>query len=152
MSKTLKNISLDSLSFSAVSESRGPSLRAWHAAGFARPYQSFYGDGIPCFRHHLVRNPTTECSFYFLSTSYSEGTHAKYHYLICGVQGKLAHSHESCESSFTVFPGDFTKSLVNDPPRKIWTRQLKVGSQGPWTSFILTVSPVRWCLQHFHIV
>ncbi|KAG8217453.1 hypothetical protein J3R82DRAFT_5598 [Butyriboletus roseoflavus] len=38
----------------------------------------------------------------------SEGTHAKYHYLICGVQG------------------DFTRSLVNDPPRKIWTRQLKV--------------------------
>lgn len=37
----------------------------------------------------------------------SEGTHAKYHYLICGVQG------------------DFTKSLVNDPPRKIWTRELK---------------------------
>ncbi|KAF9246561.1 hypothetical protein BU15DRAFT_39714 [Melanogaster broomeanus] len=37
----------------------------------------------------------------------SEGTHAKYHYLICGVQG------------------DFTKSLVNDPPRKVWTRQLK---------------------------
>ncbi|KAF9246587.1 hypothetical protein BU15DRAFT_58604 [Melanogaster broomeanus] len=36
-----------------------------------------------------------------------EGTHSKYHYLICGVQG------------------DFTKSLVNDPPRKIWTRQLK---------------------------
>ncbi|KAG1841358.1 hypothetical protein C8R48DRAFT_781426 [Suillus tomentosus] len=38
----------------------------------------------------------------------SEGTHAKYHYLICGVQG------------------DFTKSLVNDPPRRIWTRELKV--------------------------
>ncbi|EIW85248.1 hypothetical protein CONPUDRAFT_98130 [Coniophora puteana RWD-64-598 SS2] len=38
----------------------------------------------------------------------SEGTHAKYHYLICGVQG------------------DFTKSLVNDPPRKIWTRELKL--------------------------
>jgi hypothetical protein len=37
----------------------------------------------------------------------SEGTHAKYHYLICGVQG------------------DFTKSLVNDPPRRIWTRELK---------------------------
>ncbi|KAF8531749.1 hypothetical protein JB92DRAFT_3080866 [Gautieria morchelliformis] len=37
----------------------------------------------------------------------SEGKHAKYHYLICGVQG------------------DFTKSLVNDPPRTIWTRQLK---------------------------
>lgn len=37
----------------------------------------------------------------------SEGTHAKYHYLICGVQG------------------DFTRSLVNDPPTHIWTRQLK---------------------------
>ncbi|TFK55255.1 hypothetical protein OE88DRAFT_1710897 [Heliocybe sulcata] len=37
----------------------------------------------------------------------SEGTHAKYHYLICGVQG------------------DFTKSLVNNPPRTIWTRELK---------------------------
>lgn len=37
----------------------------------------------------------------------SEGTHAKYHYLICGVQG------------------DFTRSLVNDPPTHLWTRQLK---------------------------
>ncbi|KAH0830509.1 hypothetical protein J3R83DRAFT_1960 [Lanmaoa asiatica] len=55
----------------------------------------------------------------------SEGTHAKYHYLICGVQGELADSYESCEPPFTAFPGDFTKSLVNDPPRKIWTRQLK---------------------------
>ncbi|KAF8520833.1 hypothetical protein JB92DRAFT_2893781 [Gautieria morchelliformis] len=37
----------------------------------------------------------------------SEGKHAKYHYMICGVQG------------------DFTRSLVNDPPRTLWTRQLK---------------------------
>ncbi|KAF8478978.1 hypothetical protein DFH94DRAFT_35118 [Russula ochroleuca] len=37
----------------------------------------------------------------------SEGTHAQYHYIICGVQG------------------DFTRSLVNDPPRTLWTRQLK---------------------------
>jgi len=37
----------------------------------------------------------------------SEGTHAKYHYLICGVQG------------------DFTRSLVNDPPATLWTRELK---------------------------
>jgi len=37
----------------------------------------------------------------------SEGTHAKYHYMICGVQG------------------DFTRSLVNDPPRTLWTRELK---------------------------
>ncbi|KAI0827884.1 hypothetical protein BC628DRAFT_1417997 [Trametes gibbosa] len=37
----------------------------------------------------------------------SEGPHAKYHYLICGVQG------------------DFTRSLVNEPPTHLWTRQLK---------------------------
>ena len=38
----------------------------------------------------------------------SEGTHAKYHFMICGVQG------------------DFTRSLVNDPPATLWTRELKV--------------------------
>ncbi|KAF8497085.1 hypothetical protein F5888DRAFT_1613896 [Russula emetica] len=37
----------------------------------------------------------------------SEGTHAEYHYMICGVQG------------------DFTRGLVNDPPRTLWTRELK---------------------------
>lgn len=37
-----------------------------------------------------------------------EGTHAKYHYLIVGVQG------------------DFTKSLVVNPPTHLWTRELKV--------------------------
>ncbi|EIM85048.1 uncharacterized protein STEHIDRAFT_132528 [Stereum hirsutum FP-91666 SS1] len=37
----------------------------------------------------------------------SEGRHAKYHYLICGVQG------------------DFTRSLVTNPPTHVWTRQLK---------------------------
>ena len=45
-----------------------------------------------------------------LSHIRSEGTHAKYHYLICGVQG------------------DFTRSLVNDPPTHLWTRQLKVSA------------------------
>ena len=39
---------------------------------------------------------------------FREGPHAKYHYMICGVQG------------------DFTRSLVNDPPRYLWTRELKV--------------------------
>ncbi|EED77608.1 predicted protein [Postia placenta Mad-698-R] len=38
----------------------------------------------------------------------SEGPHAKYHYMVCGVQG------------------DFTRSLVNDPPKTIWTRELKL--------------------------
>ncbi|KAF9039444.1 hypothetical protein BDZ89DRAFT_945396 [Hymenopellis radicata] len=37
----------------------------------------------------------------------SEGTKSKEHYLICGVQG------------------DFTRSLVDNPPTTIWTRELK---------------------------
>jgi len=37
----------------------------------------------------------------------SEGTHAKYHYLICGVKG------------------DFTRNLVENSPTHLWTRQLK---------------------------
>jgi len=37
----------------------------------------------------------------------SEGTHAKYHYIICGVKG------------------DFTRNLVQHPPTHLWTRQLK---------------------------
>ncbi|CDO70704.1 hypothetical protein BN946_scf184798.g19 [Trametes cinnabarina] len=47
----------------------------------------------------------------------SEGTHAKYHYMICGVQG------------------DFTRSLVNDPPRTLWTRSLT-----PWSHQFAGVS------------
>ncbi|KZT39298.1 hypothetical protein SISSUDRAFT_984981 [Sistotremastrum suecicum HHB10207 ss-3] len=37
----------------------------------------------------------------------SEGTQSPYHYMICGVQG------------------DFTRGLVNNPPKTIWTRELK---------------------------
>ncbi|TFK72520.1 hypothetical protein BDN72DRAFT_836089, partial [Pluteus cervinus] len=37
----------------------------------------------------------------------SEGRQAEHHYMICGVQG------------------DFTRSLVNNPPKAIWTRELK---------------------------
>lgn len=47
-----------------------------------------------------------------LSYFRSEGTHEKYHYLICGVKG------------------DFTRSLVLDPPTHLWTRQLKVRFKG----------------------
>lgn len=39
----------------------------------------------------------------------SEGVKSDCHYLICGVQG------------------DFTKGLVMDPPKTIWTRELKFG-------------------------
>jgi hypothetical protein len=37
----------------------------------------------------------------------SEGVHSPYHYLICGVQG------------------DFTRKLVDNPPKTLWTRELK---------------------------
>ena len=40
----------------------------------------------------------------------SEGRKAKCHYMICGVQG------------------DFTKGLVDDPPKTVWTRELKFGT------------------------
>jgi hypothetical protein len=39
----------------------------------------------------------------------SEGWKSSCHYMICGVQG------------------DFTESLVVDPPRTVWTRELKFG-------------------------
>ncbi|KAI9433999.1 hypothetical protein H4582DRAFT_2081671 [Lactarius indigo] len=41
----------------------------------------------------------------------SEGTHAEYHYMICAIMAGLA--------------GDFTRGLVNNPPRTLWTRELK---------------------------
>ncbi|KAG8983120.1 hypothetical protein FRB90_006302 [Tulasnella sp. 427] len=37
----------------------------------------------------------------------SEGKNAKYHYMVCGVQG------------------DFTRGLVENPPKSIWTREIK---------------------------
>lgn len=39
----------------------------------------------------------------------SEGRKAKHHYMICGVQG------------------DFTKELVANIPKTVWTRELKFG-------------------------
>ncbi|RMZ74312.1 non-ribosomal peptide synthetase [Pyrenophora seminiperda CCB06] len=42
----------------------------------------------------------------------SEGRHATHHYMVCGVQG------------------DFTKGLVSNPPKTVWTRQLKFAGVG----------------------
>jgi hypothetical protein len=42
----------------------------------------------------------------------SEGTKSPYHYMICGVQG------------------DFTKNLVVNPPKTVWTRELKFAGVG----------------------
>ncbi|KAF9009340.1 hypothetical protein BDQ17DRAFT_1421532 [Cyathus striatus] len=74
--------------------------------------------------NHLQRSPSSasnvECSKVFwerISRSsimeyhafgiISEGKHAEYHYMIAGVQG------------------DFTRSLVQNPPKTLWTRELK---------------------------
>jgi hypothetical protein len=43
----------------------------------------------------------------------SEGRDATHHYMICGVQG------------------DFTKNLVANPPKTVWTRELKFGMHSP---------------------
>lgn len=40
----------------------------------------------------------------------SEGRGSPYHYMICGVQG------------------DFTRGLAMDPPKTVWTRELKFGA------------------------
>ena len=39
----------------------------------------------------------------------SEGRKSRHHYMVCGVQG------------------DFTKALVMNPPKTVWTRELKFG-------------------------
>lgn len=56
----------------------------------------------------LARISRTSILEYHTFGTISEGRHAKYHYLICGVQG------------------DFTKELVDNPPTHLWTRELKV--------------------------
>ncbi|KAH9998968.1 hypothetical protein BJV77DRAFT_1064468 [Russula vinacea] len=56
----------------------------------------------------------------------SEGTHAEYHYMVCDT-----------------LQGDFTRSLVNDPPRTLWTRQLKFA--GVSNTSTLYKRGVRFC-------
>ena len=56
----------------------------------------------------LTRISRSSIMEYHAFGTISEGKHAKYHYLICGVQG------------------DFTQGLVIAPPTHLWTRQLKV--------------------------
>ncbi len=55
----------------------------------------------------------------------SEGRRSGCHYMICGVQG------------------DFTKDLVANPPRTVWTRELKFG--GFPHPFFLFVFKVVFC-------
>jgi len=53
----------------------------------------------------------------------SEGRKATHHYMICGVQG------------------DFTRNLVANPPKTVWTRQLKFGTFPPHSLIHLTDMP-----------
>jgi len=55
----------------------------------------------------LARISRSSIMEYHAFGTISEGRHADYHYLICGVQG------------------DFTRSLVENPPTTLWTRELK---------------------------
>ena len=62
----------------------------------------------------------------FSSIFVREGKHAKEHYILCGVQG------------------DFTQSLVKDPPTHLWTRELKVSYFRLYDNHIVnTPTPVR---------
>ena len=56
----------------------------------------------------------------------SEGPRARYHYMICGVQGKAIIT--SSKRVLLNSTGDFTKSIVETPPKTLWTRELKFGS------------------------
>lgn len=55
----------------------------------------------------LGRISRTSILEYHAFGTISEGKHAKYHYMVCGVQG------------------DFTRGLVENPPTHIWTREIK---------------------------
>lgn len=72
----------------------------------------------------ISRSPVWE---YHLFGIVSEGTHADCHYLIAGVQGTSLLSVSTPGNLYLYFQtGDFTKSLVANPPKALWTRELKV--------------------------
>lgn len=48
--------------------------------------------------------------------------------------------------------GDFTKSLVNDPPTHIWTRELKVSYELILTLVRTNRTIAGWCLEHIQAV
>ena len=107
----------------AVQQSRCPALRAGNAARPVGADQPERSQGVPRLWHHFVSSACVARRS--VHGAGREGTHAKYHYLVCGVQGVHTRlSHINCSS--LSFVGDFTRSLVNDPPKYIWTRELKV--------------------------
>lgn len=72
----------------------------------------------------ISRSPIME---YHLFGIISEGKDADCHYLVAGVQGAPLHTLvDFCCLNLHSPIGDFTKSLVSDPPKYLWTRELKV--------------------------
>ncbi|KAI6778102.1 uncharacterized protein J7T54_001522 [Emericellopsis cladophorae] len=61
---------------------------------------------------HLGRIGRTSLMEYHAFGIISEGKKSAHHYMVCGVQG------------------DFTQSLVRDPPKALWTRQFKFAGVG----------------------
>jgi hypothetical protein len=96
----------------AFAENSRHSLRAWYAT---RPSLEDFANGchgVSCVRRCIVSflryHPLFKAVRFALINVFREGTHERYHYLICGVKG------------------DFTRNLVLNPPTHLWTRQLKV--------------------------
>jgi hypothetical protein len=87
------------------------------------------------------------------------------HYMVCGVQGMylraFCHPVQCCQPPLAFqCAGDFTRGLVEDPPKFLWTRQLKVSKRCPAhrrtrrsiTIFVLLHVLVRGGLQYVQAV
>jgi hypothetical protein len=87
-------------------------IREGHATRTPRQDITIVYYGVSCLWHNIVCSAVpypSLCAIFDAVISFlREGTQAKSHYLICGIQG------------------DFTRKLVSDPPTHLWTRQLKV--------------------------
>jgi hypothetical protein len=129
----------------AIAKSGYCSFQSRNAAGTPRAHQSHGGYGISCLRDRKVSTLFSVISTDQLTLiPFSEGPHAKYHFMICGVQGELfLRFMWYLDSQKLLGKGDFTRGLVNDPPRTLWTRELKV-------SGLLVITPCPADCNAFH--
>ncbi len=111
-----------SLNQSALTQGCNHPFRTRNAARTPRTHQSVLDHGVSCLRNNFVSRKVRKQCPPIESTS-REGPHAKYHYMIAGVQGIW--SNHFLRPLLT-YLGDFIKSIVNNPPKTLWTRQLKV--------------------------
>lgn len=83
-------------------------FRAGYAARSFGENQPKFHHGVSRFWDNFVWPSYLSVTLLLISSLLREGKNSSKHFLICGVQG------------------DFTRSLVENPPKSIWTRQLKV--------------------------